>query len=142
MIITSTLFFLFGIVCRGELSGFIFNDNKSSRRYIHENGELSYEISNWPNKLGCCFSVFIDFNRYSSIIPLLDFRLNKYQSTRLSQGKLFKTRFHSLRSSSHNKFLKLNKKQIIKGRVQKKIKSIMENSIQGPETRPFFENFL
>ena len=91
MIITSILFFLFGIVCHGELSGFIFNDNKSSRRYIHENGELSYEISNWPNKLGCCFSVFIDFNRYSSIIPLLDFRLNKYQSTRLSQGKLFKT---------------------------------------------------
>ena len=107
MIITSTLFFLFGIVCRGELSGFIFNDNKSSRRYIHENGELSYEISNWPNKLGCCFSVFIDFNRYSSIIPLLDFRLNNYQSNKLSRGKLFKTRFLSLRSSSHNKFLKL-----------------------------------
>ena len=73
---TDVLFLVLAIFknCQAELSGFIFEDNKSSKRYESENGELLFELPNWPHKISCCFTTFINFDRYSSIVPLVDFR--------------------------------------------------------------------
>ena len=66
-------------------------------------------------------SFFIVFNP-----PLIDFNRNYRKSVQFTENKDLIVRNLA------------NKKG--KGRVKKK--SIMENSIYGTETRPFFENFL
>lgn len=58
-----------------DIPGFIFEDNRSQERYIPDkNGEMSIELSSWPSQLGICLTLFVDFNRYSSIVPIFDFR--------------------------------------------------------------------
>ena len=67
-------------VTSSGLSGFLFEDNKSPERYISDNGEITYTLPSWPHQIGCCFTVFINFDRYSSIVPLVDFRFFKFDT--------------------------------------------------------------
>ena len=58
-----------------SISGYHFNDNKSQKRFVPEkNGNMTFRLNSWPRKLGCCFTAYIDFDRYSSISTFLDFR--------------------------------------------------------------------
>ena len=57
-----------------SLAGYQFEDNKSDKRSLPENGELSYELPSIPSHLAICFSLYISYNRYSSLVPIMDFR--------------------------------------------------------------------
>ena len=56
------------------LTGYQFEDNKSDKRYVTENGEMSYELPVFPSYMATCFSLYINYNRYSSLVPIMDFR--------------------------------------------------------------------
>ena len=56
------------------LTGYKFEDNKSDKRYDTENGEMIYELPVFPSNLATCFSLYINYNRYSSLVPIMDFR--------------------------------------------------------------------
>ena len=56
------------------LTGYQFVDNKSQNRFIAENGEMTFKLSRIPKQIAACFSLFVHFNRYSSIVPIMDFR--------------------------------------------------------------------
>ena len=47
----SILYFLM-IKLSMNLSGFLFEDNRSSNRYIEENGEISYTLTRWYSQIG------------------------------------------------------------------------------------------
>ena len=51
-----------------------FDDNQSSERFIEDNGEMTYALPSIPMNIGICFNLFINFNRYSSLVPIFDFR--------------------------------------------------------------------
>ena len=56
------------------LTGYQFQDNKSDQRNLPENGEMVFQLPSFPPLLAACFSIYIDFNRYSSVVPIMDFR--------------------------------------------------------------------
>ena len=56
------------------LIGYQFDDNQSSERFIEDNGEMTYALPTIPMNIGICFNLFINFNRYSSLVPIFDFR--------------------------------------------------------------------
>ena len=56
------------------LTGYKFEDNKSNKRQVTANGEMTYELPSIPSYIGVCFSLYINFNRYSSVVPIMDFR--------------------------------------------------------------------
>ena len=56
------------------LTGYQFEDNRSEKRYLQENGEMTVELTNMPYSLATCFSLYISYNRYSSLVPIMDFR--------------------------------------------------------------------
>jgi hypothetical protein len=56
------------------LTGYQFEDNKSQNRFIAENGEMTFKLSRIPKQIAACFNLFVNFNRYSSIVPIMDFR--------------------------------------------------------------------
>ena len=56
------------------LTGYQFEDNRSEKRYLPENGEMTLELTNMPNYMATCFSLYISYNRYSSLVPIMDFR--------------------------------------------------------------------
>ena len=60
--------------------GYKFSDNLVKERMISENGEISLILPNTPEKVSICLSLFIDFNRYSDILPIFDFR-NEYSES-------------------------------------------------------------
>ena len=44
-----------------SLSGFLFEDNKSSDRWTPENGEITYRLPNWSTNIGYrYFNTLID----------------------------------------------------------------------------------
>ena len=49
-------------------------DNLSRNRVMPENGEMSIKLSGNMDKVAICISVFVNFNRYSDLVPLFDFR--------------------------------------------------------------------
>ena len=57
-----------------ELVGYSFEDNKVEDRFIQENGEMTFELPRIPTQIAACFSFFVNYNRYSSIVPIMDFR--------------------------------------------------------------------
>ena len=57
-----------------ELVGYSFEDNKVEDRFIQENGEMNFELARIPTQIAACFSFFVNYNRYSSIVPIMDFR--------------------------------------------------------------------
>ena len=61
------------------LTGYQFEDNKSDKRYVAENGDMIYELPTTPSYIAVCFSLYINFNRYSSLVPIMDFRTNYQQ---------------------------------------------------------------
>ena len=71
-VVSPLLFFLVPMVT--GLTGYQFQDNKSDQRNLPENGEMVFQLSSFPPLLAACFSIYIDFNRYSSIVPIMDFR--------------------------------------------------------------------
>ena len=94
MILQFLLHFLKITLCL-NLSGFLFEDNRSAKRWIEENGEISYTLPRWYSQIGyvqvkssgfywlnllfisfvrCCFTAYVDFDRYSSLITFLDLR--------------------------------------------------------------------
>ena len=56
------------------LAGYKFEDNQSRQRNIPANGEMSIRLRNNMEKVGICISFFVNFNRYSGIVPILDLR--------------------------------------------------------------------
>ena len=81
-----------------SLSGFLFEDNKTSKRWVDDNGEITYRLSRWYEKIGyvqvlnifykeksqyflfrCCFTSYVNFDRYSSIVTFVDFRFFQLQ---------------------------------------------------------------
>ena len=59
------------------LVGYQFQDNLSRERVIPANGEMSITLQKTLRKVSICFSLFVNFNRYSSLVPILDFRNSK-----------------------------------------------------------------
>ena len=57
-----------------SLTGYQFQDNQSDKRYLQENGEMTYELPTTPSYIAACFSLYINYNRYSSLVPIMDFR--------------------------------------------------------------------
>ena len=57
-----------------SLTGYQFSDNKSDKRYVKENGEMTYVLRTIPQQLSACFNLYINHNRYSSLVPIMDFR--------------------------------------------------------------------
>ena len=57
-----------------SLTGYQFDDNRSEIRYLPDNGEMTYELPNIPHFLATCFNLYISYNRYSSLVPIMDFR--------------------------------------------------------------------
>ena len=60
--------------CSLGLVGYSFEDNKAEERFVQENGEMTFQLSTIPKQIAVCFSIFVNFNRYSSIVPIMDFR--------------------------------------------------------------------
>ena len=58
------------------LIGYQFEDNKNDKRYVAANGEMTYELPGLPSYIAVCFSLYVNFNRYSSLVPIMDFRTN------------------------------------------------------------------
>ena len=56
------------------LAGYKFEDNQSRQRFIPANGEMSIRLRNNMEKVAICISFFVNFNRYSGIVPILDLR--------------------------------------------------------------------
>ena len=71
--LTSLLLVLCWISGNDCLSGFLFEDNKSDKRYVPENGEINYKIPTYPHQVRCRhFKLnwyFIKF--FLSIVPAL-----------------------------------------------------------------------
>ena len=69
------------------------------QRYIPENGEMTYELAGIPSQLSLCFSTYISFNRYSSLVPLVDFRTSynqgEYMELLYGKPEMFKLLWHS-----------------------------------------------
>ena len=64
------------------LVGYQFGDNlDKSSRYIPENGEMNIKLPAVTDHVAACFSLYVKFNRYSNIIPLIDFRTSFDQKT-------------------------------------------------------------
>ena len=59
-----------------SLIGYQFGDNKSDKRFEPENGEMVYELPSPPKYIAACFRLYVHFNRYSSLVPIMDFRTN------------------------------------------------------------------
>ena len=57
-----------------SLSGYQFEDNQSDKRYVQENGEMTYALPTIPSYIAACFNLYINHNRYSSLVPIMDFR--------------------------------------------------------------------
>ena len=56
------------------ITGYHFQDNQSDQRYLSENGEMVFELSYFPPNLAACFSLYVNYNRYSSLVPIMDLR--------------------------------------------------------------------
>ena len=57
-----------------SLTGYQFEDNKSDKRYVEDNGEMTFSLPAIPHHLATCFNLYINHNRYSSLVPIMDFR--------------------------------------------------------------------
>ena len=101
--LTSLLLVISWIAGSEALSGFLFEDNKSDKRYVPENGEINYKIPTYPNQIRCrlqteiififlkmsfssCFALYVNYNRYSSIVPIWDFRYALCKLKRIVSG--------------------------------------------------------
>ena len=78
------MFTLLSLVSMAGLSaglvGYEFQDNKNKKdRFIPENGEMNLKLAAVPDYVAACFSLYVNFNRYSNIIPLIDFRTSHHQ---------------------------------------------------------------
>ena len=73
-VIISIIQAVFGLV------GYNFEDNLSKLRFIAENGEMSLRLEKIGERIAICFSLYVDFNRYSDLVPFFDFR-NAYEET-------------------------------------------------------------
>ena len=71
-----TVLIILGLIAQSVcLVGYEFLDNRNrTSRYTPQNGEMSLQLDRVPDKLAACFSVYVKFNRYSNIVPLMDFR--------------------------------------------------------------------
>ena len=71
-----TVLIILGLIAQSVcLVGYEFLDNRNrTARYTPQNGEMSLQLDRVPDKLAACFSVYVKFNRYSNIVPLMDFR--------------------------------------------------------------------
>ena len=56
------------------LVGYKFEDNLSRYRVIPENGEMSVQLRQNLERISTCISFFVNFNRYSNLVPIFDFR--------------------------------------------------------------------
>ena len=56
------------------LEGYKFEDNLSRYRVIPENGEMSVKLGKSFERISTCISFFVNFNRYSNLVPIFDFR--------------------------------------------------------------------
>ena len=69
------------------------------QRYIPENGEMTYELAGIPSQLSLCFSTYISFNRYSSLVPLVDFRTSynqgEYMELLYGKPEMLRLLYHS-----------------------------------------------
>ena len=70
----SLLFLCLCLKSSQGLAGYKFEDNQSRQRNIPANGEMSIRLRNNMEKVGICISFFVNFNRYSGIVPILDLR--------------------------------------------------------------------
>ena len=70
----SSILFVLSASPACSLTGYQFEDNKSDKRFVAENGEMSYELPSIPSYIAVCFSLYVTFNRYSSVVPIMDFR--------------------------------------------------------------------
>ena len=59
--LTSLLLVISWIAGSEGLSGFLFEDNKSDKRYVPENGEINYKIPTYPNQIRCRLQTEIIF---------------------------------------------------------------------------------
>ena len=59
--LTSLLLVISWIAGSEALSGFLFEDNKSDKRYVPENGEINYKIPTYPNQIRCRLQTEIIF---------------------------------------------------------------------------------
>ena len=69
MMLKSLLHFL-RITLSLNLSGFLFEDNRSQNRWIGENGEISFELPRWYSQIGLVEQFL--FLIYVTIILTLD----------------------------------------------------------------------
>jgi hypothetical protein len=58
------------------LTGYQFEDNRSDKRSVPENGEMTFALPTTPSYIAACFSLYVKYNRYSSLVPIMDFRTN------------------------------------------------------------------
>ena len=69
------------------------------QRWIPENGEMTVRLAGIPSHLSLCFSTYISFNRYSSLVPLVDFRTSynpaEYMELLYGKPEMFKLLWHS-----------------------------------------------
>ena len=74
VILSALLFPLCLHSVQATVTGYQFEDNRNQKRFLPENGEMTYKLPSIPTKISACFSLYINFNRYSSLVPIMDFR--------------------------------------------------------------------
>ena len=64
------------------LVGYEFLDNKNkTERFLPANGEMNIKLPAVPDRVAACFSLYVKFNRYSNILPIIDFITNYDQKS-------------------------------------------------------------
>ena len=64
------------------LVGYEFLDNKNkTERFLPANGEMNIKLPAVPDRVAACFSLYVKFNRYSNILPIIDFRTSYDQKS-------------------------------------------------------------
>ena len=64
------------------LTGYEFLDNKNkTERFLPANGEMNIKLPAVPDRVAACFSCYVKFNRYSNILPIIDFRTSYDQKS-------------------------------------------------------------
>ena len=53
-----------------SLSGFLFEDNKTSKRWVDDNGEITYRLSRWYEKIGYVQVLNIFYKETKSIFSI------------------------------------------------------------------------
>ena len=62
------------VVPSQALVGYRFQDNRAKQRVVGANGEMSFRVRKGMERFSICISFFVNFNRYSNIVPIFDLR--------------------------------------------------------------------